>query len=66
MEIFDTLYEYILENYTLIGSKLLGDILHYVIEDTESPEQMYKVLYRLLGSLGLEEGELEREVKHDC
>lgn len=35
MEIFDTLYEYILENYTLVGSKLLGDILHYAIEDTE-------------------------------
>ena len=66
MKIFDILYEYILENYTLAGQKLLGDILHYAIEDTESPEQMYKVLYRLLDSLGLEEGELEREVKHDC
>lgn len=41
MKIFDILYEYILENYTLVGSKLLGDILHYAIEDTESPEQMY-------------------------
>ena len=66
MEIFDILYEYILENYNLVGSKLIGDILHYAIEDSESPEQMFKTLYRLLDSLGLEEGELEGEVKHDC